>query len=530
MQPIELIHSSCLPQQTLKKLSFCESNKPQKLNLWISQLRITQVMPTAIILYRYAPEINQLKCDAHTRFTMLELIRPTIQDTLRGLAKFFLNQPAALPEEAKKTALIAQALQKTLIDGYLLCLRDAADKNQINNKKTKHSVFFNLALYRAITGIGHFFLRCYQLNMGTPHGLWHQLHNLFLLADNLNILDIIIEDPATHDQTTLGAAYSHVLILALSRSNQLKQKDIEMVSHSAESWSSHLRYHRTLTDNPTNFFCVDLTSDNPPKKKSAAFIEKEYILELDFTLLLHEIEKGQNKTGLPTVLYRHLIDCWRQIPERLQERHNVKGTADMCIGLRDLHQMVSDYGSLENLIEQSTSDETISDTGINGLSINNSMSENTATGARYHTVSIQNLSAGGYCILCPSNTQAKLGPGEIIGIRDNNHHVWVCCVIRWVRQCKQGTQLGIQVLSDSPQAYAAAQIYGTGGHADYTRALYLPASPINDMEATLITATTPFQEFQQIKVAEGKKEQTWLLQQLLFATRGLQQFTFKKMG
>lgn len=531
MQPIELIHSSHRPQQTLKKLSFCESNKPQKLKLWMSQLRVTQIMPTAIILYRYTPEINQLKCDAHTRFLMLELIRPTIQDILRGLAKFFLNQPIALPEEAKKKLLIAQALQKTLIDGYLLCLQDIIDTNQINNKKTKNNAFFTLALHRAITGIGQFFLRCYQLYMGTPQGLWRQLHNLFLLADNTNLLDVIIEDPKAHHQTTLSAAYSHVLILALSRPNQLGQKDIEMVSCSAESWSSHLKYHRALTENPTNFLYVDLESDKPPEKKSTHLIEKKHVLELDFTLLLHKIEKEQHITDLSIILRHHLIDCWCKIPKRTQERHNTKGVADMCIGLRDLHQAVSNFGSLENLIAQSTDKEDISDTDINELSISNTKPESTTIReARYHTVSIQNLSSGGYCILCPSNIQAKFYSGEIIGIRDNDYPTWLCCVIRWVRQCKQGAQLGIQILSDNPQAFAAAQKYNTGGYGDYTRALYLPASDINGMKNTLITVTTPFQEYQEIKVAEGKKEQTWLLQHLLFATRSLQQFTFKEMS
>lgn len=526
MQPTELIHSPHLPQQTLKKLSFCESNKPQKLSLWISQLRITQIMPTAIILYRYIPEINQLKCDARTRFTMLELLYPITQDIICSLTKTFLNQPVTLPEEAKKTALIAQALQKTLIDGYLLCLRDVISKNHIASKR---SAFFNLALHRAITGIGHLFLRCYQLRIGTPQGLWHQLHRLFVTADIYNLLHITVEDPTVQHQTTIEAAYSRVLILALSRPNQLGQKDIQAVSHSAESWSSHLKYHRVLTDNTTNFFCVDLESDNAPEKKIAIPIEKKHILELDFTALLHEIEKRQHQTGLSTVLRHHVMNCWSRTPERSQERRNTKDVADMCIGLRDLHQAVSNYDNLDNLIEQSSHEEKLSDTGINKPFLNHSASQNTVkTEIQYHEVSIQNFSSGGYCIVWPSDVQVKFDSGEIIGIRDN-HHTWVCCVIRWIRQCKQGAQLGIQILSDNPQAYGAAQIYDTGGHADYTRALYLPASDTNDMQATLITATTPFQELQQIKVVEGKKEQTWLLQQLLFATRSLQQFTFKEM-
>lgn len=526
MQPTELIHSSSLPQQTLKKLSFCESNKPQKLNTWINQLRITQTMPTAIVLYRYAPEINQLKCDARTRFTMLEQLYPIIQNILTNLTKTFLNQPVTLPEEAKKTALIAQALQKTLIDGYLLCLRDAINKNQTASKQ---GAFFNLALHRAITGIGHLFLRCYQLHISTPRGLWRQLHSLFLIADTYNLLHITIEDPIAHHQTTLEAAYSRVLILALSRPNQLGQKDTETVLHSSEIWSSQLSYHRQLTDNTANFFCVDLESDNPPERKSTAFIEKRHILELDFTSLLGAIEK--QKVSLSIMLRRHLIDCWSNIPERSQERRSTKSTAEMCIGLRNLHQALSSDDSLENLIKQDLQQTAIPDADINEPSLNKKTpQEPIKADILYHKVSIQNLSSNGYCILWPSNTQVKFDSGEVIGIRNNDHRTWVCCVIRWIRQCKQGAQLGIQVLSTNPQAFNAAQIYNTGDRASYTRALYLPASDANDIQATLITATTPFQESQQIKVADGKKEQTWLLEQLLFATRSLQQFTFKEIS
>ena len=255
MQPPELINAITLPQQHLGKLKFCGSNKPQKVEAWIEQLRVTQAMPTAILLYRSIPEITQLKCDARTRFDMLELIRPIVHNTINALTKDFLNQPVALPEEANRPAMIAQPLQKRLIGAYLLCLQEVIHKKQVISK---NGDFFNQALHRAITGIGNFFLRSYQLYVGTPPGLWTQLHTLFLVAEYYHILEYVVEDPVSirKSKTTIKSAYLRVLILASTRPNQLSQKDVAAVFQAAENWSPFLKYRRSPTDDKDNFFVL----------------------------------------------------------------------------------------------------------------------------------------------------------------------------------------------------------------------------------------------------------------------------------
>src|SRR5687768_3723240 len=169
-----------LPPQDITLLSFCESNKLAKVQAWVDDLKVTQVKSTSIELYEALPEIAHLKVDARTRFDMLEALWPVTQQCLLGLLKDFLQQPLILPEPAQKTALLAQALQKHLLDGYTVCARELIQKTKL--KAPQQQLLLN-ALYRALSALSLLMLRAFQLYTAIPQSLWLRAHALYQVAE-----------------------------------------------------------------------------------------------------------------------------------------------------------------------------------------------------------------------------------------------------------------------------------------------------------------------------------------------------------
>lgn len=538
MQVNERIKNIPLPTQDLSTLSFCNGAKASRVKDWIEQLRVTQTSQTGIALYEALPEINRLNCDAKTRFEILEAIRPATQSTISGLSKEFLNRPIVLPQNSKKTAIVAQSLQKHLIDGYILVARDIIEKQ---HAITKLSDTFIVVLHRAISGISALFLRNYQLYTAAPKNLWHSLHSLYVIAEHYKISANAVVDEAAlinakgNSKTTIKTAYLKTILLASSRPNQLGQNDLAALQDAFNQWGSSLKTHKGLSENSDIHYCVDLDSDSPPsgiaqfKSLEKAELDLNHdILELDFRGILSSIDKINKGLLIPisSIVKDHLISTWKAVPNRNQDRRRVQGLADICVGLSDLHYLLAKNQTFAHFMSQEE-DLNTGDIHLDGITPNQS-STNTSDSQDidYFKVSVQNVSRGGYCVLWEGDVPSKLEAGEVIGIKDSTRRPWTVCVIRWVRQCKQGAQLGLQVLSDRAQAFGAAQMYDMGGYSDFMRALYLPASHIEDTTASLLTPSAPFQAMDKVKVSDGEKQQILQLENRLFSTKSVQQFMF----
>src|SRR5690606_33071038 len=119
----ELLNRLHTPPQDLAQLSFCKST-PGAIKAWVDALPLTQMNFVSTQLYRALLEIARLKVSPEVRLAMLEHLRSPTQQTIQGLSQSFLNQPLILPEAARKTATVAQALQKHMSNGYLAVVRE----------------------------------------------------------------------------------------------------------------------------------------------------------------------------------------------------------------------------------------------------------------------------------------------------------------------------------------------------------------------------------------------------------------------
>ena len=394
MQALELINRITLPQQSEKKLSFCASNKAQRVAEWASMLRPTQIERTSSLLYQALPEINRLITSAQSRLEMLEHLRPYVQHTLNGLSKFYLHSPLALEGEAQKSAIVSQALQKHMVDGYILCAASL-----LGNKKLKAGdETLALCLHRAITGLGLVFSRSYQIYAQAPKGLWLAMHSLFRIADLYELLDTKVTDDVqrTTKLSSVQDAYVRTLLMSSARPHQLNQNDIAAVYEVFGEWSSFIRFNLGLTDDPNNFYCVDLDGDFGPlyKARLGQDAENHLVIELDFRPLLSQLTKqrsegkaksesiediGASSIELPKQItppiLEHLLEAWSNIAQRKQDRRPVQVTADMCVGLADCHYYLAGGQAFSDFVTSTASASHIENTMSHGFTPRDSFSE-----------------------------------------------------------------------------------------------------------------------------------------------------------
>ena len=544
MQAAQLIQQIDLPQQTLKRLPFCESAKVSRVAEWAGNLRATQAVHTAALLYEALPQVCQLDCSATLRFEILETLRPYVHNCIESLSKHFLNQPISLQEQAQKAAIIAQSLQKCMIDGYTLCVRDIVlDKKQ----KLLREPFFPVALHRALTAHAALVFRSFQLYSQVPQGIWLSAHSLFRTADQFDLLDKAIEDPFLHKphQTTIQSAYMRMVLLATSRCFQLGQKDIGALFRAFAEWAQLVRFSVGTSDQKEHFYCVNLSIDQAPmyKYRINADDAGDLIIELDFRSLLSQLTKQSRESSaefggskvsisreISTAALNHVIDTLGNTAQRRQERRETQGTVDICIGLADCHYFLSDCRSFDDFVRSCTRGDSAptEDAFLSGLTPRDSFSNAggaSATRPQFR-VAIQNASQGGYCLMWENKTPIKVESGDLIGVKEFGKKVWIVGVVRWIRQKKTGSQLGVQILSDRALPAAVAQVYDVGGYSDYMRALYLPPSRLLDLPASFITASIPFQELDKVKYLFTGESGEAKLDKCLLSVGSIQQFMF----
>lgn len=360
----ELLNRFKVPPQDLDSLSFCAS-KPAKVKAWVEELPLTRISYVSSLLYKALPEIGRLKTDPQTRLAMLEAIRPAVQQAIQGLAPQFLNQPLILPAVARKTATVAQALQKHLTNGYLVTLLELeqSNKNASSEPKAGNASSQNnapspskasnqsktLSIHRAMTGLGLLLLRSYQLYSPVPRRLWLELHTLYQLAEQGQLQQMALAEPLDEEHLiTIESNYLRLLLLACSHPNQLRQTEVGATYEALETLAPLAQLVAYDAHQEDNLFAVVLESDSPPLYKSRIPTTPGAIRELDTGPVIQALTEerkspsarqgsSRDKYGLTTALNEHLTQSWQLLAQRSFERQPGQGQMELTIGLSNLH-------------------------------------------------------------------------------------------------------------------------------------------------------------------------------------------------
>ena len=580
-----------VPPQDLAALTFCAGSKDQHVREWVRALPLTRINHVSALLYNAVPEVGRLKTGSEMRLAILETLRPAVQQCILGLSQHFLNQPLILPEAARKTATVAQALQKHMSNAYLVAVRDLClEAKQDQGKHDEPRARQALAIHRALTGLGLLLLRSYQLYIPIAGQLWTEIHTLYEIAEALALTEHPVDDQLAHHQhiKSINHAYLRLMLLASAKPNQMRQDEVLATYNVLETLCS---LARLLPHNPAqkdNLFAIQLAGNRPPQYKSRLPNNADgEIRELNTAQLARALQEQtkqsptnegslRNDLNLSPALTEHLLQAWNILAQRSFERQETSGFIEVTVGLTNLHFHVAGKLPFNLFLNQTanvhnddnaeaifqkrgiqlkptkTTDDDpwgdafdVAGTALAGKHLPTLNIENTIRKQQQqdyqgkhpvYKVPLVDVSPGGYCLEWQDEIPNQVKAGELLGIRDEGRHKWSVGVVRWVQQTKGATQLGIQILAPQATPLGVAIVHKTGGFSEYLRALQLPALKAINQPVTLLTNSVSFREYSKVRLfhppspqEEEHREASVQLTRRVFATGAFSQFTYREL-
>ncbi|MDH3642040.1 MAG: hypothetical protein OES38_08075 [Gammaproteobacteria bacterium] len=569
------------PQAELDSLSLWDDD-PAAVREWVGTLPMANTAEAATQIRQATFEIARLKTDFPNRMDLLEAIRPTLHYLCARLDR----TATATSAHSDAIARLAQRLQTNLCSGYKSVILTAlADREAEGALET-----ITLAIHRALSDLSRTLLRTLQFYVAPADRLWLELNQLYLLAERLDVQSERLEDSENHSEPEVSAtdAYLRSILLATSKPNQLRHRQLGQVFNALEFWAPNVSIEGQRDD---SLFMVDLESDQGPRYAKLLH-EPAEPRGIRTEVLVYELEAYlkdmDSRIAVPDYvaedLLDHIVDAWGVMRQRAFRRAPASGSVKVCVGLRSAHYFLS--GGVE-FVDQLDLADAILKREVNpflvdhdnAISITANQPTNTTkdvwddafdlrvkipvnpkigdpdrvllqgygrekggqtgeadvdganvNGAlHFYDTTALDTSPGGYRIrwneLLPANVQA----GELVAMRDATDPRWCVAVIRWIRQDSDGTSMGIELISPRAIPLAVRVINKRGGPSDFTRGLLLPALEPIDQPATLITPLLPFQAGQKIHIQRQGIQTTAQLSQCILKTESVNQFTFRML-
>ena len=565
------------PEADLDSLSACEPTV-DSLASWLMSLPMANTADTAAQVRQTTYELARLRVSGKMRLTLLEQIRPIVNYLCARMDR----SAGTSNTHGDAIARLAQRLQTNLCSGYKAVVVELLAK-QGDDKADQD--LLRQAIHRALSDLSRTLLRTLQFYVAPADKLWLELNQLYLLAERMELADFALEDPENHHSQTISpkTLYLRAMLLATCKPNQLRPRQLQEIFNCLEVWATQASIETSATD---ALFAVDLESDQGPKY-SRLLTDAVEARRIRTETLVYELESHSRNLSTADIvpaslsegLVRHLADAWGMLQPRSQQRANTSLDMKLCVGIRAAHYFLS--GGVP-FPEQTASSDTLLHRELNPFLLNqeknqkqkqeaakdvwddafdlrvripenpdiadpdrillqgyarNKLGSDVAADAadgsnayRVYDATATDTSPGGYRLQWNDPLPANLQTGELAALREESDNRWCVGVIRWIRQDRDGTSMGIELLSPRAIPVAVRIVQKRGGPTDYARALMLPElAPINQ-PATLITPLVPFQAGQKVHIHRQGIQSTAQLQESQQHTESFNQFTFRLLA
>jgi hypothetical protein len=418
------------------------------------------------------------------------------------------------------------------------------------------------AIHRAIRYLSEVLLTNYQVYVQYPAGLWDIIPALFGLAEELRLSTHPVVDNTLHTapSSSIETIYKQTLLLSLACPYRLRQNEIHYIYNGLLEWATASRLHQMNNTQKLGLFAVNLRSDMPPAYRSLSegLHAGDNWRILDTSEMAHRMQQaisGQaGNSGRASGLgdaqtMQRLMLAWGVMPKRKFNRYRQDASIRLVMGLNSIHKLSADP-AIEEEDRQNGIAETIHDhqylqdptferstrfntdipsvngydtsgqaNGIPGKLLRGAYS---AGGSKTNPVELwkmENMSAGGFCLLWDSESASCAQVGELVAImprEENDKANRQLGVIRWMKFTPEhGLELGIQLLSPGATSVWAYICENDVQPSNKLQGILLPEVKSINQPASLLLPSLPFRTGC-ISTLEhqGKKEAIILTRQL----------------
>lgn len=557
-----------LPRQTTVALNV------RAVSLWLESLPVANIGETARQVYQLLVDCNSQTLEPLERLKIMQgLVKITthIGDALR---KHYISQTVSLNEKQRKIAALAQAMQSEMAIGYKTVIEDSLSESQ---QKVSPQILAPAA-YGAIHYLSLVLLRCYQLYSQQPNHLWHELHTLYLFAEQNQLLR-----SNGGDGETIEHAYMRIVLTSCANPYQLRQREIEQMFDALRDVGGRAELVDFSRD--AGLYFIDLHSDAGPQNVALATTApmptwrtlalENMVLHLQEELRnASQVQIGAQRSALQQLgapLLRHLVRAFGNLTTRAFSRTPANGTIKVAVGLSATHFLLTGEesenvetselrrmsGSLrdatlvdeeirgkgvpsrpgappadpfEKLYRMSATSDSVTGRGIDMAPSSGSFTTNAEVKYEFHVAALVNISPGGYCLalrgVIPNQTQT----GEIIGLMETDNEGyphWNIGTIRWMKRVPDAAlQIGIQLIAPNARPVLTQVRSSQMASAAFQRSLLLPALKGIGQPATLITSPMPYALNQKVRVKDEERHYDVRLSKQVASSASFKQFQF----
>ncbi len=573
-----------IPRQDLDEFTLFEL-RAEHASDWAGSLPVSNTHRLAEILSRALTDLNRTQMPPETRFSLMEALRPSIDISLAGVCKKYLNQPLVMPAEPARIAGIARQLFAATSVAYTVVALETIQYREAI-RDTSPAKIACAAIQRALYFCGLKVLQAYQLYRPVESSIWQNLHQLYALAEDQQLTNLPVALPGAAE-TSIKSTYLQSILLSCCKPNQLRQSDMSAAFDAL--YTAGALVELTPKDAGSGLFVLDLSGHQAPVYSSrhngllgteARFINTEKLVAVVDKRQPKDDEQADNTTALmrlPAHLLAHMASALGSMLMRNFKRSDNSSMIRVCLGLSSAHYHVAGRQDFSMLVEDNDLYESSIDFGqsnpfmspLDQLDVmhktqsgekqsrnswlpgqeedDDQWPDNASLDAQSYqaleevevqlpldqrypifAVKLADASPGGYCIEWTDELPGELRAGDIISVMEEQSDHWSMAVIRWLSRLENSqTLIGLELLSPRAIAFGALIHQKDGSKAAPMRALLLPEIKLVGQPQTLITSRSSFRERQRVTLVNRGETNTVLLTRQVAATASYSQYEFQ---
>lgn len=496
---------------------------------WIAHLPMADVSEASREIYQAIFTLNRLKISPTNRFKLLELYREPVETISNSLKAQYQKNVFPLNERKRQLAEFVRELQMEMAHGYKCTILEAENARFMWGKKELKIKASTNAMYY----LGEVLKCSYEVYMGCPPMVWHEIHGIYQYAEHLGWLEHKENETAV---SPITREYLINVLMGLNNPYQLPEHELGKVRQFLGQWA-HLAEisTRLAIGNVAGYFLADLTSDSPPAPfpgdvslQSVAHLRalnalgiakklQDSITRLKRGALVADLNLGIESLDADCLdMLKRMMRNWGLAVRRSRSRIKARGDCFVTSGIRAIHYFSSgqtpfissdqvdftnkvpaitpNAESLGNDADSEGSGSNVGYIDLDAVADNGGADEGRKRKQinfvdsvfRVEQWRIADESAGGMRILHDDTIGAGIRVGDLLGIQDRNDpQAWRIGVARWLKTpSKSRIEVGLEMIT--PDASPVAIRFLGKENMDFNQALLIPPMPALKRPATLI--------------------------------------------
>jgi len=320
---------------------------------WIAALPTFDFAGSCVPMVELLHALNRHQIEVTKRIKMMSLLSTRVDKLHRIMPRNYESQSLPLSEKQLEIKIQAQELFVECATGHKIIVSDLVDNRGLLTQNKK-ALFFSIVKAMHYMSLG--LIERFLVYQSPAKGVWHDFHKLFVISEQMGVLDITISGNAARgeESTSINELYKKILLLSLADMSRLMMGEAETVYRLLAAWSRFTTLSK-LDDSFCEGVIVDLGIDEPANhvfsEKPIKFLNGRLFnlsrllehLDDQIDVLTEQSMEGNNMLSARATqaMYIRLRFTWGVRSERGAVREPMNTVIKLITGLHECHRGLS---------------------------------------------------------------------------------------------------------------------------------------------------------------------------------------------